>query len=107
MHLLEEGIYILEKKVEFLATGECNSEYSQNENNEKATEYFQTLIGIYPGDSKLHRTLELALKIIEEQENKEQALKNLNEIRDVYKKYLTDLSNFLYGLPRYPSRWKK
>ncbi|MFX1477857.1 MAG: hypothetical protein ACFFCI_06970 [Promethearchaeota archaeon] len=104
MHLLEEGIHILELKVEFLATGEYNSEFSQNENHEKAIEYFQTLPGINPRDSKLPITLGLALRIIEERENKEQALKDLNKIRDIYSKYLSEIGNFIRGLPRYPPR---
>jgi len=58
-----------------------------------------------PDDSKLHKTLEFTLRIIEEQDDKEKALKDLNEIRDVEIKYQSDLDKFLvHGIPPYSPR---
>lgn len=92
--LLDEGIYILGKEVEFLATGEYKSDYSQDEDLKKAREYFQRLIYLNPHDSKLHLALELALRIIKEQKNEEQALKDLNIIRQIISKYLAEAEDF-------------
>ena len=92
--LLDEGIYILGKEVEFLATGEYKSDYSQDEDLKKAREYFQRLICLNPHDSKLHLALELALRIIKEQKNEEQALKDLNKIRHIFSKYLAEAEEY-------------
>lgn len=94
-YLLEEGIPFLEKKVEFLSTGVYNSEYSQDENNKKAIECFQNAFEISHGalgKGPLQRTaakaLTLARSIIDEQVDKNKALKNLNEVRDILKVFL-------------------
>lgn len=106
IRLLEEGIPFLEKKVEFLATGVYNSEYSQDENNEITTEHFQNLIGIFPGDNRLQRVLPLALSIIDEQVDKKKALKNLRKIRSVLLTFLENFKTYMLKPPRFPSSLK-
>jgi len=106
IRLLEEGIPFLEKKVDFLATGVYNSEYSQDENNEITIEHFQNAIGIFPGDNRLQRVLPLALSIIGEQVDKKKALKNLRKIRSVLLTFLEDFKSYMLKPPRFPPSWK-
>jgi len=84
IRLHQKGIILLEKKVEFLISKQNESEILEKIEYEKAIEYFQEAVDLSPNQpinySKIN--LDLAYKIIGEEDDKKRALDWLDEIKE-------------------------
>jgi len=94
---LEKYLPLLERKVEFLATGNFDLEFSKHEKTDEVLDYYQKLIQIYPNEPSMKRVYSSACIIIAEQEDKKKALKALNGIRDIIIGFIKDSQHIIFS----------